>query len=138
MVGTFSFPKQVREAGRGVFQSSFAPLASFPRMEKGLEENMERGQLRGTAVRGKGLKIGLWGNSSKSLPTTPGRVLERWTMPRALPGAVGGQGADVALLLSGSPRPASIPCGGGSLCDRGQEEVGEMVLQHGGDLNGGR
>lgn len=97
-------------------------------MEKRLEENMERGQLIGTAVRGKGLKIDLWGNSSKSIPTdptTPGRTPERWWMPTALPGAVRGEGADVALLLSRSPYPAPFSCGGGSLCDQGQQEVDE-------------
>lgn len=45
-------------------------------------------------------------------------------MPRVLPGAVSGEGADVALLLSRSLYPAPFSCGGGSLCDQGQEDVG--------------
>ena len=107
---------------------SIAPLSSFPRMEKKLEENMEREQLIGIAVKGKGLKIDPWGNSGKSLPTdptTPGRGPESWWMPRALPGPVSGEEADVALLLSRSPYPTPFSCGDGSLCDQGQEEVGE-------------
>lgn len=58
-------------------------------------------------------------------------------MPRALPGTVSRGGADVALLLSGSPRSAPFSSESGSLCDQGQEEVGEKVLQCGGALNGG-
>lgn len=58
-------------------------------------------------------------------PTTPGRGPQSWWMPRALPGPVSGEEADVALLLSRSPYPAPFSCGDGSLCDQGQEEVGE-------------
>lgn len=89
---------------------------------------MERGQLLGTAVRGKGLKVDPQENSSKSLPadpTTLGGGPERWWMPRALPAAVSGEGADVVLLLSRSPYPAPFFCGGRRLCGQGQEKVGE-------------
>jgi len=61
--------------------------------------------------------------------------LGRWWLPRALAGAVRRRGADVALLLSGSPCPAPFFSGSVSLC---AQEVGEKVLQSDGPLNEGR
>lgn len=92
-------------------------------MEERLEENIEGATDRNGCERQR-LENRSMGKLKEIPPNISHQGLERWWMFRALPGAMSRVGADITLLLSRSPYPATFSCGAGASVTK-TEEAGE-------------